>query len=61
MSFSIVEPGEKPMAVGHRGYYYPLHNSVDCRYMEKYPENTEIAFEEALRVGSHGLETGSSE
>jgi hypothetical protein len=29
------------------------------RYMEKYPENTEIAFEEALRVGSHGLETGT--
>jgi hypothetical protein len=27
--------------------------------MEKWPENTEIAFEEALRVGSHGLETGS--
>ena len=26
--------------------------------MEKWPENTEIAFEEALRVGSHGLETG---
>ena len=26
--------------------------------MEKYPENTEIAFEGALRVGSHGLETG---
>ena len=28
--------------------------------MEKYPENTDIAFEEALRVGSHGLETGTS-
>jgi hypothetical protein len=27
--------------------------------MEKYPENTEIAFDEALLVGSHGLETGS--
>jgi len=27
--------------------------------MEKWPENTEIAFEEALKVGSHGLETGS--
>ena len=26
--------------------------------MEKFPENTEIAFDEALRVGSHGLETG---
>jgi len=26
--------------------------------MEKFPENTDIAFEEALRVGSHGLETG---
>jgi glycerophosphoryl diester phosphodiesterase len=26
--------------------------------MEKFPENTEIAFEEALRVGAHGLETG---
>jgi len=45
MSFSIVEPGEKPMAVGHRGY------------MEKFPENTMIAFDEALRVGAHGLET----
>ena len=29
------------------------------RFMEKWPENTDIAFEEALRVGSHGLETGS--
>lgn len=26
--------------------------------MEKWPENTEIAFEEALKVGSHGIETG---
>ena len=26
--------------------------------MEKYPENTEIAFEEAIRAGAHGLETG---
>jgi len=33
------------MAVGHRGY------------MEKFPENTMIAFDEALRVGAHGLET----
>ena len=31
---------------------------ANSRYMEKYPENTEIAFEQALRVGSHGLETG---
>lgn len=29
--------------------------------MDKYPENTDIAFEEALRVGSHGLETGISQ
>ena len=26
--------------------------------MEKWPENTDISFEEALRVGSHGIETG---
>ena len=28
--------------------------------MEKFPENTEIAFEEALSIGSQGLETGMS-
>jgi hypothetical protein len=27
--------------------------------MEKYPENSEISLDEALRVGSYGLETGS--
>lgn len=27
--------------------------------MEKFPENTMVAFDEALRVGSHGLETGT--
>lgn len=27
--------------------------------MEIFPENTELGFNEALRVGSHGLETGS--
>jgi hypothetical protein len=28
--------------------------------MEKYPENTDVAFEAALRVGAHGIETGNS-
>ena len=37
----------------------PAISLANGRYMEKYPENTEIAFEEALRVGSHGLETGT--
>ena len=27
--------------------------------MEKYPENSEISLDEALRVGSNGLETGA--
>jgi hypothetical protein len=37
----------------------PATSRANGRYMEKYPENTEISFEEALRVGSHGLETGT--
>lgn len=27
--------------------------------MQRFPENTELAFNEALRIGSHGLETGN--
>jgi hypothetical protein len=27
--------------------------------MQDFPENSDIAFEEALRVGAHGLETGT--
>ena len=59
MSFTLVKEGEKPRAVAHRGYRLPGTEAHGNRYMEKYPENTELAFTQALRIGSHGLETGA--